>query len=104
MKNIQRYTKNINLIIGLLVIVGFFLVMIVSFFYTPHDVNVMNIPDKLRGPSSTYFFGTDEFGRDIFSRIIRYANGICGGATNGPNRYDIWHFNWWHSWLCRWLD
>ncbi|MFY0517893.1 ABC transporter permease [Lysinibacillus sp. UGB7] len=71
MKNSQRYTKNINIIIGLLVIVGFFLVMLVSFFYTPHDVNSMNIPDKLRGPSSTYFFGTDEFGRDIFSRIMQ---------------------------------
>jgi len=71
MKNIQRYTKNINLIIGLLVIVGFLIVMIVSFYYTPHDVNAMNIPQKLRSPSSNFLFGTDEFGRDIFSRIMK---------------------------------
>lgn len=71
MKQLQRYTKKINLIIGLLVIVGFLLVMIVSFFYTPHDVNAMNIPEKLRGPGGTYMFGTDEFGRDIFSRIMK---------------------------------
>ena len=71
MKNIQRNAKNINLIIGLLIVLGFFIVMIVSFFYTPFDVNSMNIPEKLRGPSSTYFFGTDEFGRDIFSRIMK---------------------------------
>ncbi|ATP40016.1 peptide ABC transporter permease [Solibacillus sp. R5-41] len=71
MKNVQRYAGNINLIIGLLIVVGFFMVMIVSFFYTPFDVNVMNIPEKLRGPSSVNLFGTDEFGRDIFSRIMK---------------------------------
>ncbi len=71
MKQLQRYTKKINLVIGLLVIVGFLLVMLVSFFYTPHDVNAMNIPEKLRGPGGAYMFGTDEFGRDIFSRIMK---------------------------------
>lgn len=71
MKNVQKFAKHTNLIIGLLIVVGFFSVMIVSFFYTPFDVNVMNIPEKLRGPSSVYFFGTDEFGRDIFSRIMK---------------------------------
>lgn len=45
--------------------------MLVSFFYTPHDVNAMNIPEKLRGPGGAYMFGTDEFGRDIFSRIMK---------------------------------
>ncbi|MEF7494696.1 ABC transporter permease [Lysinibacillus sp. RSDA_15] len=71
MKQLQRYTKKLNLSIGLLVIVGFLLVMLVSFFYTPHDVNAMNIPEKLRGPDGAYLFGTDEFGRDIFSRIMK---------------------------------
>lgn len=71
MKNIQKFTKKSNLIIGLLIVIGFFMIMIVSFFYTPFDVNAMNIPEKLRGPSSMYFFGTDEFGRDIFSRIMK---------------------------------
>ena len=88
MKNIQRFTKNINLIIGLLIVVGFFMVMIVSFFYTPFDVNAMNIPEKLRGPSSMYFFGTDEFGRDIFSRIMKgtqtaFAVGILTVVIGG---------------------
>ncbi|MCS1382259.1 ABC transporter permease [Lysinibacillus sphaericus] len=68
---VKRYMKNINLLIGLLVIVGFLLVMITSFFYTPYDVNMMNIPEKLHSPSSKYLFGTDEFGRDIFSRMMK---------------------------------
>ena len=71
MKHIQRYAKYINLIVGLLVVVGFFIVMLVSFVYTPHDVTSMNIPEKLSKPNSVYYFGTDEFGRDIFSRIMK---------------------------------
>lgn len=57
MKQLQRYTKKLNLSIGLLVIVGFLVVMLVSFFYTPHDVNAMNIPEKLRGPGGAYLLG-----------------------------------------------
>jgi len=91
MKHIQRYTKYINLIVGLLVVVGFFLVMLVSFVYTPHDVTSMNIPEKLSKPNSVYYFGTDEFGRDIFSRIMKgtqtaFAVGIltvCIGTIFG---------------------
>lgn len=36
----------------------------------PHDPIEQNIFDKLEGPSSEYWLGTDTFGRDIFSRII----------------------------------
>ncbi|MGM9949461.1 MAG: ABC transporter permease [Lysinibacillus sp.] len=68
---IQRFTKNINLIIGALIIGGFFVLMCISFFYTPHDVTAMNVSHKLLGPNAENWFGTDEFGRDIFSRIMK---------------------------------
>lgn len=67
----RNYTKNINLLLGVAILVVFFFMMMVSFFYTPHDVNTMNIPNKLQAPSSEHIFGTDEFGRDIFSRILK---------------------------------
>lgn len=71
MKPLSSYGKKINSILGLLIISAFLLIMIISFFYTPHDVTAMNIANKLKGPSSTHWFGTDEFGRDIFSRIMQ---------------------------------
>lgn len=37
---------------------------------TPHDPIAQAPIDRLQGPSSTYWFGTDQFGRDIFSRSI----------------------------------
>lgn len=71
MKLLLQNNKNINLILGLLILSGFLLAMIISFFYTPHDVNSMSVADKLKGPSAAHWFGTDEFGRDIFSRIMQ---------------------------------
>lgn len=38
--------------------------------YPQHIEKEMNLDYKLVSPSSEYFFGTDEMGRDIFSRVI----------------------------------
>lgn len=36
----------------------------------PQDPTYINLPIRLAGPSSAHWFGADELGRDIFSRII----------------------------------
>ena len=36
----------------------------------PQDPAAINLPARLMGPSAQHWFGTDELGRDIFSRII----------------------------------
>jgi len=35
-----------------------------------HDPIRNDVANQFRAPSSTYFFGTDQFGRDMFSRVI----------------------------------
>jgi peptide/nickel transport system permease protein len=56
------------------IFVGILLILLlVSFFYTPYDPNEMNIPQRLQPPSGQHWFGTDEFGRDLFSRILAGA-------------------------------
>ncbi|RWK32587.1 ABC transporter permease [Mesorhizobium sp.] len=45
-------------------------VAIVSFFWTPFDVTRLIIADKTQAPSPVHWFGTDHFGRDIFSMIM----------------------------------
>ncbi|WP_042146624.1 ABC transporter permease [Paucisalibacillus sp. EB02] len=70
MKRIRKYGKNINLVIGGSILLMFLIMMVVSFLYTPYDVNTMDIANKLLPPSGEHWFGTDEFGRDIFSRIM----------------------------------
>lgn len=36
----------------------------------PFGVNDVNVPDALQGPSGAHWFGTDELGRDVFSRVL----------------------------------
>ncbi|AKS33527.1 ABC transporter permease [Mycolicibacterium goodii] len=36
----------------------------------PFGVNDIDVPSALQGPSGAHWFGTDELGRDVFSRIL----------------------------------
>lgn len=54
---------------------GFFvaLVILMAIFadvLAPHDYNKRNLRARLQPPSTTYYMGTDNMGRDIFSRIV----------------------------------
>jgi peptide/nickel transport system permease protein len=45
----------------------------------PYDPIVLNIVDRLKPPGMAHLFGTDEAGRDIFSRVVhgtRYSLGV----------------------------
>ncbi|WP_170529589.1 ABC transporter permease [Ruegeria arenilitoris] len=46
------------------------LMALLSFVWTPYDHAALNIPDKLQLPNAQHWFGTDHFGRDIFSMIM----------------------------------
>lgn len=59
--------------VGLIGAIGILLIVIVSLFASviaPFSPEKMYTDAILQSPNTTYFFGTDEFGRDIFSRII----------------------------------
>ena len=62
--------KNLSLYLGA-GIVGLVVVLaVVSVLWTPHDP-VQAVPaDRLQGPSTQYWLGTDRFGRDIASRLM----------------------------------
>lgn len=44
--------------------------VLVGIFYTPYDPNEMNASIKNMPPSFSHWFGTDNFGRDILSRVM----------------------------------
>ena len=54
--------------IGVIIILS--LVAIFAPFISTHDPTGINIKDALLGPSRQHFLGTDQLGRDIFSRMI----------------------------------
>lgn len=65
------YLKSTSGVIGaILVCVMVVFSLISAFGLAPHNPLEQNPIDALQAPSSTYWFGTDQFGRDIFSRSI----------------------------------
>jgi len=59
-----------NFLIGASITLVFVLAALISFVWTPFDVGLQNIPNKLKPPSSEHWLGTDHFGRDVFSMIM----------------------------------
>lgn len=55
---------------GLVVISIYLLVAFLGPYFVPFDPYRMDLPNTLQAPSLTHLFGTDELGRDIFSRLV----------------------------------
>jgi peptide/nickel transport system permease protein len=52
-------------------IVGVIVLMaLVSFAWTPHDPTLVDPVHRIEKPSSEFWFGTDKFGRDVFSQVM----------------------------------
>lgn len=62
-----------NLIIGSLLAGAVLLLIVVGYFWTPCDPEAMNASAKMQPPSWAHLLGTDNFGRDIFSRVLSGA-------------------------------
>ena len=67
---IQRILSNKKAVFGGIIVLLLFLMAIFAPIIAPHDYITMNLPNMLKAPSGEHIFGTDEFGRDIFSRIV----------------------------------
>lgn len=48
----------------------FVVAAVLSFVWTPFDATALAVTNKLKAPSAVHWFGTDHFGRDIFSMIM----------------------------------
>jgi peptide/nickel transport system permease protein len=56
--------------IGLIVVAILFAVAIFAPHLAPHSLTEQHLSARLQGPASDHVFGRDEFGRDLFSRMI----------------------------------
>lgn len=48
-------------------------VILTGFFWTPYSTTAMNAAEKMKAPSLRHLLGTDNFGRDVFSRVVSGA-------------------------------
>ena len=65
-----RFKDNRRLYIGAIITAVMVVLAVTGVFFTPYDPNAMDASNKLAGISAQHIMGCDNFGRDIFSRIL----------------------------------
>lgn len=66
----KRFRSNPMCIAGALLLLLLIFIAIFGPAIAPNDPILVNTPDRFTAPGREYWFGTDELGRDIFSRIL----------------------------------
>jgi peptide/nickel transport system permease protein len=69
---------------GFILVLFVVLITSIGLFYTPFDPTQVRVVDRFQPPSRTHWFGTDNFGRDILSRILvggRWSLFVGGAAV-----------------------
>ena len=66
----HRLKKNNLAIVGLFILIFMILVAIFAPILAPYGFDDQNVGEQLMLPNSKFIFGTDNFGRDILSRVI----------------------------------
>ncbi len=67
---VRRLLRDKAAISGLVIITLLLMVALLAPWLAPHPPNDQSFMTKLEAPSLNHPFGTDEFGRDIFSRVL----------------------------------
>ena len=66
----QSFYRNKLALIGLAIVIFFIILALIAPVIAPYSYKEQVLTDRMQAPSSKHWFGTDDFGRDIFSRVI----------------------------------
>ncbi|MGE5253268.1 MAG: ABC transporter permease, partial [Planctomycetaceae bacterium] len=66
----RTFKRNQTALVGAVVILAIILLAVLAPWISPYDPLEQNIRSRLQAPSRTYLLGTDEFGRDVLSRVL----------------------------------
>lgn len=67
---LRRFLKNKNAVLGLIFIIILIICSLVPSLISPYGFDDQNLQEKFISPNGQHWFGTDDYGRDIFSRVI----------------------------------
>jgi len=78
----KRFFGNLNFTLGFILSLFIVMMALTSLVWTPYDANSMDALHRLASPSLTHPLGTDQYGRDILSRVMVGAvNSIIVGLV-----------------------
>lgn len=67
---VRKFKKQKNAVAALVFILFLVVLALLGPTLAPYGINEYDYSSILKGPGAAHFFGTDEFGRDLFSRIL----------------------------------
>jgi len=69
-KTIKKIIRNRLTLFGLIIVMTLFAIAVFAPLISPYNYKNIDVQNILMPPSSTHFFGTDDLGRDVCSRMI----------------------------------
>ena len=80
-ERIRLLVRSPTFLIGLFIVLVWLLCALFGKLVAPYPFDKTDILNKFKPPSSSHWFGTDDLGRDVFSRVLVGARGILIVAT-----------------------
>ena len=79
-KRLKRYPTTL---IGFIIVLFFLITALFGPMLAPYKYTDQNLVNKLQPPSEEHVFGTDQFGRDVYSRILVGSRDVLSVAGSG---------------------
>jgi len=67
---VRRLMKNKLSVIGTVIVIVLVILVVFAGFFTKYDYAAQNYAERFATPSAEHIFGTDDFGRDIWARVL----------------------------------
>ncbi|WP_039018723.1 ABC transporter permease [Halocynthiibacter namhaensis] len=68
--NAAHFLRSRSFMLGLILTLIFVFAALISFLWTPYEIDGVDIPNKLHAPAWPNLLGTDQYGRDVLSMIM----------------------------------
>jgi peptide/nickel transport system permease protein len=62
--------RNPVTVVSAVVLVAVVVIAVIANWVVPYGINDVDVPSALQGPNGAHWFGTDELGRDVLSRVL----------------------------------
>jgi peptide/nickel transport system permease protein len=69
-RSLRPWYRNGSLVAGMVIVGALVLIAVFAPLLTSYSPVTQNLEDSLQGPSAAHWLGTDQFGRDVLTRLI----------------------------------
>ncbi|PNU22127.1 peptide ABC transporter permease [Bacillus stratosphericus] len=73
LESMKQFFQHKLAVIGSVIVFLFLILAIFAPIIAPYGINEQSLGERFSAPSAAHWFGTDDFGRDIFSRVVHGA-------------------------------